>query len=151
MDTFKYLKKEGNCYSVKTSGSSLMYFVIIVIGGLGIFSIINGSPIFGGLFILLVLLAVRGMKKKVIFDPESQTITFPAFRKEKSKVLPVNDFRNFKLVKIKQQPIGITTNNQLQMEFEINGKIKALLVRQFGPGSKGAQDLVSEIEQVMKI
>lgn len=154
METFRYLKREGDKYVLPNQKT-----LSLILGGLCLVfgawaclhDLSNKASIFiGAIVILLAILIFMRMNHKIIFDPINRTITFPKLRNSEGRVYSFDEFSNFKMVKIKQYFV-MTTNNWLQMEFATNGKHQSMQIRQYGPNAKNAQYLIEEIETVMGI
>lgn len=159
MDTFNYLKKEGDSYSLNFKagntylgiGFCIAFSVFIVIqwmrGEASGLATILFVAIFGGLAAMIIM----RRNHKIIFNPANKTITFPQLRNKEGRILNFDQFLNFRVVKIKQNGL-ITVGTQLQMEFDIQGKDKAFLIRHYMFSStKEMEQLANEIEQVMSV
>lgn len=125
-------------------------FSLIVCIGLAAFAVggiwINEMAMFWIFGILSVCSIISIWSKQVIIDMDEKAIITKVGLIGKIFPIPLKDFQNFELVRMKQY--FITTNTSLNVNYLKDGKEKSAMIAQ-GFTSRSMQNLANEIDEIL--
>lgn len=148
MNTFNYFKQNGKKYILKPQVARLVFLMLGCLA-IGVFVIYNGQGWAAGgvLFILSAMVGYR-LTYRITFDTEKKEVLQKKGAFGGTRVLPFRSFDSFTIMKARSSTMGI--GSELRMVFEIDGRVKDLVLRQ-AFGTKSANRLAREAEQIMKM
>ena len=146
MTQFKNFTREGNKYIMKREfGFSIMISI-----GLAAFALggiwINEMAMFWIFGVLSICTIISIWSKQVIIDLDSQEIIIKVGLIGKPVPIPLKDFQNFELIRMKQY--FITINTSLNVNYVKDGKEKSNLIAQ-GFTTRAMQNLANEIDEIL--
>ena len=147
MTQFKNFTREGNKYIMKREfGFSIMISI-----GLAAFALggiwINEMAMFWIFGVLSICTIISIWSKQVIIDLDSQEIIIKVGLIGKPVPIPLKDFQNFELIRMKQY--FITINTSLNVNYVKDGKEKSNLIAQ-GFTTRAMQNLANEIDEILE-
>lgn len=147
MRTFDYFTQDGDKYSLKsqkTQAILITAFCMLI----GVYLLTIHQVILGLFMIVLGLLVLYRTTAKVVFDVKNNNIHCQKGMFNKETVYSFADFRGFTMRKNKY--LNITTNSELRMNFETNGKYKEVTLHRGFRNTKYADKIAEEIEWMMQ-
>lgn len=150
MESLRYFTKEGAKYTLKKQTNR-----ILLIAGLcfavGIYALVGRHlPMPAACMFLFGLIVLYRFSGKVVFDTEKRAVIQKRGAFGGTRELPFDSFVNFAMTKTKQAATNITTNTQLRMIFEVNGRQQEVKLREAGRNTEYADRIMAEIERIMK-
>ena len=146
MKQLKYFTREGNKYVMKRE----LGFVLLISLGLAAFAVggiwINNMPMFWIFGVLSICCIISIWSKQVILDLDTREFIVKVGLIGKPVTIPLNDFQNFELVRMKQ--LFITINTSLNVNYLKVGKEKSILIAQ-GFTTRAMQNLANEIDEIL--
>jgi len=146
MEQLKYFTREGNKYVMKRE----LGFVLLISLGLAAFAVggiwINNMPMFWIFGVLSICCIISIWSKQVILDLDTREFIVKVGLIGKPVTIPLNDFQNFELVRMKQ--LFITINTSLNVNYLKVGKEKSILIAQ-GFTTRAMQNLANEIDEIL--
>ncbi|PIF44505.1 hypothetical protein CLU96_1481 [Chryseobacterium sp. 52] len=149
MNTYQFYKKEGNLLIFKNQPVfvSVLVIAIFIVAGLCYKYKIPLLAIFLVAFAGLII--ANFFAKKLIIDPQQQTITCKPSIFVSTKTYSFQDFSHFQVLAMKYLGF-ITTNVFLNIYFVVNGKEHKFMIGQ-ALTHKGIQKMVNETEDIMSL
>ena len=146
MTQLKYFTREGNKYVMKREFG----FILLISLGMAAFALggiwINNMPMFWIFGVLSIFCIISIWSKQVIIDLDAKEIVVKVGLVGKPVPIPLKDFQNFELVRMKQY--FITINTSLNVNYIKEGKDKSILIAQ-GFTTRGMQNLANEIDEIL--
>ena len=146
MEQLKYFTREGNKYVMKRE----LGFVLLISLGLAAFAVggiwINNMPMFWIFGVLSICCIISIWSKQVILDLDTREFIVKVGLIGKPVTIPLKDFQNFELVRMKQ--LFITINTSLNVNYLKVGKEKSILIAQ-GFTTRAMQNLANEIDEIL--
>ena len=146
MSQLKYFIKEGNKYIMKREYG----FLLMISIGLAAFAVggiwINKMSMFWIFGVLSICTVISIWSKQVIIDLDTNEIIIKVGLIGKPVPIPLKDFQNFELVRMKQY--FITINTSLNVNYLKDGKEKSNLIAQ-GFTTRAMQNLANEIDEIL--
>lgn len=146
MEKLKYFTREGNKYVMKRE----LGFVLLISLGLAAFAVggiwINNMPMFWIFGVLSICCIISIWSKQVILDLDTKEFIVKVGLIGKPVPIPLKDFQNFELVRMKQ--LFITINTSLNVNYLKDGKEKSILIAQ-GFTTRAMQNLANEIDEIL--
>lgn len=147
MEELKYFHREDERYVLKHNVSRILILTAICIAG-GMFLLLRGQILLGALLVVFSVIIASRLAGRISFDNRQKTVTAKQGLFDKERIFSFADFTGFTMTKTKSS--GITTNTELKMNFNSDGKEKSVLLRQAGRGTKYADKITEEIEWIMQ-
>lgn len=146
MAQLNYFIKNGNQYVMKREyGFSVMIAVAMAaLAFVGIY--IKETAMFWIFGVLAVLCFASIWSKQVIIDMDKKEIVMKIGFIGKLINIPLQDFQNFELIRIKHY--FITTNTSLNLNYLKDGKEKEAMIAQ-GFTTRAMQNLANEIDEIL--
>lgn len=146
MSQLKYFIKEGNKYIMKREYG----FLLMISIGLAAFAVggiwINKMSMFWIFGVLSICTVISIWSKQVIIDLDTNEIIIKVGLIGKPVPIPLKDFQNFELVRMKQY--FITINTSLNVNYLKDGQEKSNLIAQ-GFTTRAMQNLANEIDEIL--
>lgn len=146
MEQLKYFTREGNKYVMKRE----LGFVLLISLGLAAFAVggiwINNMSMFWIFGVLSICCIISIWSKQVILDLDTREFIVKVGLIGKPVTIPLKDFQNFELVRMKQ--LFITINTSLNVNYLKDGKEKSILIAQ-GFTTRAMQNLANEIDEIL--
>ena len=149
MNTYTYYKQDGNLYIFRNQPVFITILTVLMFAAAVMVYRLE-MPLFA-LFLAAagILIIINFFTKKLIIDPDRQTITGRHTIFVPAKTYSFKDFTNFEVFTTRYMGF-ITTNVILSIHFEVEGQNKKLTIGQ-SVTQKGIQKMVNETEDLMGI
>nr|WP_315222674.1 hypothetical protein [uncultured Flavobacterium sp.] len=146
MSQLKYFTRNGNNYVMKRE----LGFAILISIGLAAFAVggiwINNMAMFWIFGVLSIFCIISIWSKQVIIDLKAKEIIVKVGLIGKPVPIPLKDFQNFELIRMKH--FFVTINTSLNVNYLKDGKEKSILIAQ-GFTARAMQNLANELDEIL--